>query len=465
MPKKQDIHFEISERKVLLRVMDLFFVFLFLFAFSNFFHFEYFQLSKDNYLWGVFLALYISLFGTVFQIYDLIVASNQQKSINGILLTTSITTLFYLLTPFYTPSLPSNRLQIVVFYFAIFFGLLTWRFLYIKLLATNRFHKRVLLVCDSDQADFLTKELTKIDPHYHIIAYLHTEERFLENQKKKHQFNWINLTDLEAFVNKNKLSEIVIASQKTEFISADLYHYLLKYLQAGIVVKEYFQVYEEMVQRLPVHYFNKDFYKYFPFNRNNQNQLYFIFSRFIDVLVSIFGIIFFVLILPIILIGNLLANRGSLFYTQERIGKFGKPFTIFKLRTMVKNAEKDGAVFADKNDHRVTKFGNILRRSRLDELPQFFNIIKNDMALIGPRPERPIFVEQIATMMPLYESRHIIKPGITGWAQVQFSYGASFDDSLIKLQYDLFYIKHRNILLDVNIIIKTLSTVLFYKGQ
>jgi lipopolysaccharide/colanic/teichoic acid biosynthesis glycosyltransferase len=168
---------------------------------------------------------------------------------------------------------------------------------------------------------------------------------------------------------------------------------------------------------------------------------------------------------PIILIGNLIGNRGGLFYTQERVGKNGEVFKIYKYRTMVKNAEANGAVFTSANDSRITPFGKFMRKTRLDEFPQFINIIKGDMAIIGPRPERPIFVNEIAEIMPFYETRHVVKPGLTGWAQVNYAYGDSIEDSLVKLQYDLYYIKHRSIFLDINIIIKTFSTVLFYRGQ
>jgi len=171
------------------------------------------------------------------------------------------------------------------------------------------------------------------------------------------------------------------------------------------------------------------------------------------------------LFIPFLLIGNLIGNKGTLFYKQDRIGLNGKPFEIYKFRTMVLNAETNGAVFSTLKDTRVTTFGKFLRKTRIDEIPQFINILKGDMAVIGPRPERPIFVKEIAEMMPFYETRHVIKPGLTGWAQVNYSYGESFEDSLIKLQYDLYYIKHRTVFLDLNIIIKTISTVLFYRGQ
>ena len=132
---------------------------------------------------------------------------------------------------------------------------------------------------------------------------------------------------------------------------------------------------------------------------------------------------------------------------------------------MIKNAESNGAVFTTSNDSRITAFGKFLRKTRLDEIPQFFNILKGEMGVIGPRPERPVFVREIAEVMPFYETRHVIKPGLTGWAQVNYSYGETIDDSLIKLQYDLYYIKHRNIFLDINIAVKTFGTILYMKGQ
>ena len=132
---------------------------------------------------------------------------------------------------------------------------------------------------------------------------------------------------------------------------------------------------------------------------------------------------------------------------------------------MIVNAEANGAVFATTNDARITSFGKFLRKSRLDEVPQFINVLKGDMAIIGPRPERPVFVKEIADIMPFYQTRHIVKPGLTGWAQVNYAYGETLQDSLIKLQYDLYYIKHRSLFLDLNITVKTVSTILFYRGQ
>jgi lipopolysaccharide/colanic/teichoic acid biosynthesis glycosyltransferase len=335
---------------------------------------------------------------------------------------------------------------------------------YVLFLASNRFVQKAILVCDKEQVEELILGLENIDPHYKVIAYVNSdcngqedlEYHYVKNVKKK---------DLVTFVEQNGIAEIVIASQKTEGITADLYHQLIYLLESGKIIREYAQVYESKTQRIPVQYMSRDFYRYFPFSRSNTNKLYLFVVRFFEILVSLFGLLVVFLFLPLILVGNVIGNRGTLFYTQERVGKDAVVFKIFKFRTMVQNAESEGAVFATTNDSRVTFFGKFLRKSRIDELPQFINILKGDMAVIGPRPERPVFVDEIALVMPFYETRHIIKPGLTGWAQVNYSYGETIDDSLIKLQYDLYYIKHRSIYLDLNIVFKTITTVLFYRGQ
>ena len=220
-----------------------------------------------------------------------------------------------------------------------------------------------------------------------------------------------------------------------------------------------------MTQRVPVQFVGKDFYRYFPFSRSNQNKMYQFFHRFFDILLSASGILVGILFVPFILLGNLIGNRGPLFYTQERIGKNGNLFKIIKFRTMIKNAEQGVAVWAKKNDIRITPFGKFLRHTRLDEIPQFFNILKGDMSIIGPRPERPYFVKELSQMLPFYETRHTIKPGLTGWAQVRTRYASSVDDNLLKLQYDLYYIKHRSFYLDIVIFIKTISTMIYFRGQ
>lgn len=464
MPFSKKIHFEISERKVLLRIFDVLTVIGALYLVGKLFNFNYFNISKANFYWTLVLGLYINVFGTIFEMYNLQTASNQYQIIKSILLTSSTTVLFFLLTPIFTPVLPSNRLQIIYFFLAITVSLFAWRIFYQSFLASHRFYKNAIMVCDRNQLEELAKSLEAVDPHYKILGFVNSDSNDLSAMSLPGIEN-ISIDVLIEFIKKNGVSEIVIASQKTDGITVELYNNLLELLEKGFVIREYTQVYETFTQRIPVQYLDRDFYRYFPFSRSNHNKLYLLFVRLIEIVLSIFGILIGIYLLPFIYVINFFGNKGSLFYTQERVGKNGKIFKIYKFRTMVKNAETDEAVFATQNDSRVTVFGKFLRKTRIDEFPQFINIIKGDMAVIGPRPERPFFVQQIAEQMPFYQTRHIIKPGLTGWAQVNYSYGDSIKDSLIKLQYDLYYIKHRSVFLDINITIKTISTILFYRGQ
>lgn len=464
MNKNNKIHFEVSERKILLRIFDVIIVVLALHFIGNCFDLQYLYTVTTHVYYALLLALYINIIGTIFEMYNLQVASNQFQVIKSILITVSATALLYLLTPVYAAALPSQRIELVVFYLTMLFALTGWRMFYVQFLASNRFVQNVLLVCDKEQIEELILGLENVDPHYKIIAYVNADN-VADEPFEYHFVKNIKIEDLVLFVAENNIFEIVVASQKTEGITVDLYQKLLYLLENGNTIREYTQVYEAKTQRIPVQYINRDFYKFFPFNRSNNNQIYLTTIKFFEILLSVLGLLFGVLLLPFIIIGNAIGNRGALFYTQERVGKNGALFKIFKFRTMIQNAEANGAVFSSANDRRITAFGKFLRRTRIDEIPQFVNILKGEMAVIGPRPERPFFVKEIAEIMPFYETRHVIKPGLTGWAQVNYSYGESLEDSLVKLQYDLYYIKHRSIFLDFTIAFKTISTVLFYRGQ
>jgi sugar transferase (PEP-CTERM system associated) len=160
-----------------------------------------------------------------------------------------------------------------------------------------------------------------------------------------------------------------------------------------------------------------------------------------------------------------LESPGPVLYRQERVGKNGRPFTLMKFRSMRVDAEKDGPVWAQTGDDRTTRIGRIIRKVRVDEIPQFWNILKGEMNFVGPRPERPHFVAQLAQEIPFYEQRHMIEPGLTGWAQIKYPYGASIEDARQKLQYDLYYIKNQNLALDAAILFETVKTILFSRGS
>jgi lipopolysaccharide/colanic/teichoic acid biosynthesis glycosyltransferase len=181
-------------------------------------------------------------------------------------------------------------------------------------------------------------------------------------------------------------------------------------------------------------------------------------------LVAFVGII---LLVPLfVLVGLLIKfdSQGSVFYRQMRVGFRGQPFMILKFRSMSQDAEKSGPRWAEMNDPRVSRVGRWLRKLRIDELPQLINVLKGEMSLVGPRPERPMFVQELREKIPYYDLRHTVRPGITGWAQSRFRYGASIGDAHVKLQYDLYYVKNMSLALDFRILIETARVVLFAEG-
>jgi len=182
----------------------------------------------------------------------------------------------------------------------------------------------------------------------------------------------------------------------------------------------------------------------------------------------LFAILLLLLTLPITILTTLLitlVSRGPVFFSQNRVGMHGEPFTIYKFRTMTTEAEKEGAQWATHNDSRIIPLGNFFRKTRIDELPQCWNIIRGEMSIVGPRPERPEFTSSLAKDIPYYDLRHVVKPGLTGWAQVSYPYGASTEDALRKLQYDLYYIKNYSLLLDLNILLRTVLVTLRRGGR
>ena len=184
-------------------------------------------------------------------------------------------------------------------------------------------------------------------------------------------------------------------------------------------------------------------------------------KRILDIAVSLLILVFFLPVLLLAMLAVWLGDRHSVFYRQNRVTLGGRTFRIVKLRSMRIDAEKGGAVWAAAKDNRITPVGEFLRRSRVDELPQLFNVLWGDMSLVGPRPERPEFIEDLAKELPLYNERHAVKAGLTGWAQINYPYGASLDDARSKLSYDLYYVKNFSIFLDLLIIMQTLRVVLW----
>jgi exopolysaccharide biosynthesis polyprenyl glycosylphosphotransferase len=460
MQLNKSTHFEISERKILLRVIDIVVACFAIYLASQYGELSYLKNTANFTQWFIVISLYFLFFGTIFEMYDLQKAESKHEIFKSIVLTVSLTVLFFLLTPVFTPSLPGNRFQILYFFGTLLTCISIWRFAYVILIAAPRFYKRVIVVGENYDLNKIIEDLSKKDPNYEIVGFVDANPKGHINSKCRK----IELKEFHKAVNDLKISEIVVANS-LHGVSLDLYQQLIPVLKKGYPIKSYAHVYEDLTGKIPVENVKSDFDCYFPFSRSNTNKLYLSISRLTDILISLIGLSILVVIIPFVLIFNLIANPGPLFYFQERVGRNGKKFKIIKLRSMIIDAETAGAQWATKDDIRITKFGKILRRFRLDEIPQFINVLKSDMSFIGPRPERPVFVDELSKKIPFYEIRHVVKPGLTGWAQVNARYASTEEEALEKLQYDLYYIKRRNVFLDLRIFLKTVSTIIYYRGQ
>ena len=451
----------ISERKFFLRLFDVVFVFLGLNLLSFTFNFHYFNYSNPQLLmWLITLALYILFFGQIFEMYVLRVASDRFLTIRSVILTALFTTFFYVLTPILTPELPENRLQIIYLFLVIVTALFLWRIGYQILIFSPLFFKRLLLIGSTERIKNIVALINTHAQDNYIVGYVSNTE----NEQIKHDFFNLKNTNITTVVKKYQVSDIIIESDTIEKLP-HISNQLIELFEEGYNITSIENYKEEITQCVPETRLNNHFYNHITFSKTYENRLYNAFHRLIDILIGFVGILSMLIVIPLVFLGNIIANRGPLFYIQTRVGKAGKLFTIFKFRTMVTHAEVEGAIWASKNDVRITKFGKFLRRSRIDEIPQFINILWGEMSLIGPRPERPEFVSKLNTQYALFNIRHVIKPGLTGWAQVMYPYASSYEDQLVKLRYDLYYIKERNVILDFKILTKTISTIIFLRGS
>ena len=461
MPQK-NLPFSISERKLLLRVFDVVFAIAGLFLVTYIFNFHYFNIEKSTiYSYMFILSGYLLLFGQIFEMYNLEVANDKYLILRSTLLTGFLTTLFYVFTPVITPVLPENRLQILYLFLAITVSIYIWRYAYIQYIFKPLFFNNLLIIgSDNNEIIKLINSISSKAPNYNIIGYISPKEILNQSAKFIDGYDVI----LKEFVLDNHINEIVVDNFHQSEFTNHFTSELISLFKHGHTITSSEKFIESILKKIPETHLNDGFYNHLSFSKSQQNRVYLIFHKVFDIIGSLLGILFLIYLIPFVFLGNLIWNKGSLFYLQERVGKGGKLFKIIKLRTMVENAEISGAVWAQKNDARITKFGKFLRRTRLDEVPQFINILKGDMSIIGPRPERTEFVAELSENYPFYTIRNVIKPGLTGWAQVEYPYASTKEEQYTKLRYDLYYIKERNLLLDFKIIIKTISTVLFYKG-
>lgn len=260
------------------------------------------------------------------------------------------------------------------------------------------------------------------------------------------------------------VDEIVVAI--SDQVKGSLFQAIMDCHERGASVTPMPLLYEQLTGKIAVEHIGSQWYVALPFESRPFNSFGAAAKRMLDVLCGLVIVFIFLVLLPFIALAIKLNSPGPVFYLQERMGIHGKVFRVIKFRSMVTNAERDGhAQWATKNDSRVTQVGKIMRKTRLDELPQVINVLRGEMSMVGPRPERPQFIDKLQRQIPFYRTRLTAKPGLTGWAQVSYGYGSTVEDALIKLQYDLYYIKHQSLWFDLKILLSTLVVVLRMKGQ
>ena len=225
-------------------------------------------------------------------------------------------------------------------------------------------------------------------------------------------------------------------------------------------------IYEELLGRVPIFILDIEWIVRTFVDQAHASTFFEMAKRLIDILGSLVGVLVMIPFLPIIALAIILDSGSPIFFLQHRLGKGGKIYKIYKFRTMTQDAEKDGlARVTVENDTRITRDGWFLRKTHLDEWPQFLNVLKGEMSLVGPRAERSELVQNLQGKIPFYRARLLIRPGITGWAQINFGYAATVEDTAIKLEYDLYYIKHRSLIMDVVILLRTVGSVIGFRGQ
>ena len=420
--------------------------------------------SQSN--WFLFLPALWLLLARANDFYDLRVSSNRLRTLRRLLLITAQTWIVYMLVFFVSPINALPRLFIIYYGCASFFLITIWRVARPFLVGWVSQPRQTLIV----GADWAARALLRAVQDYAANEYAVRGIIATRGEEIGQIIEGVSVlgtgADLMNFVRRDHISELIVTT--TSNLPGETFQAIMDAYENGITVMPMPLVYEGITGRVPVEHVNEDWAVVLLPIRNTDGvfDFYPLIKRLADILFSLIGLLVFVLLLPLIALIQRLDSPGGVFYSQDRVGRNGSIFRVYKLRSMVLNAEAaTGAVFASRNDSRVTRVGRFLRKSRLDEVPQLFNVLRGDMSIIGPRPERPEHVSRLQEKIPFYRTRLILRPGLTGWAQVRYEFGANDEDALIKLQYDLYYIRHQSLLLDVNIALRTVGKVISMSGM
>lgn len=447
----------VIERKLFLFIGDIAIVFLYLYLLTNRTLRGTFDQEKHSLTIYVIGVILFSIIAYVIDIYNLERASKpisifRLSLVVGVLYSFSIFFISIILI-----NTTVSRPYLMVFLALMPFSLTAWRLLCSNFFISQPFLKNAIFLYEetfekNKDENIQNIEGTKNSNGYNVKLSVSTcHETFTKNPDR---------------LNKamDKIDTVIIRIKDYRNMPPEVEKFLTRAMYFGKEVFTFTSFYESTYEALPLNLLGNNFYEVLHLKNKRSHYIQKLFTKLVDILLCIIVGLVFVMVVPFVFFFNLFLNKGPLFYIQKRIGKKGKEFNIYKFRSMVVDAEKSGAKMATNNDTRITPFGRILRKFRIDELPQIISVINGDMSFIGPRPERKVFVDQLDKMNPFYSVRHVIKPGITGWAQVKYKYGENLEDSIRKLEYDLFYIKNRSVTLDIRILFKTITTILFSRG-
>ena len=396
--------------------------------------------------------------------YELHTASNWRKTLRGIAVAPLVGLMGYSLL-FTVNTDPNSLPRIAIGAFLVLASFLTlgWRAIYIRLYTSSGLMRRVLVVGAGKAGRTLVEAYRKLSPPpFLIIGFIDDDPT--KRNKSYHGFGVLGDSEhLLDLVEDYRISDVVVAI--TGEIKGETFQTVLDVQERGVEVTRMPILYEELTQRVPIEHLETDWVIRSFVDQVRVHGLYELLKRSMDILGGFVGTLMFLLVFPFISVAIILETGFPIFYSQPRLGKGAKAFNILKFRTMKQNAEADGIKNAQENDPRITKVGNFLRKSRLDEMPQFWDVLRGEMSLVGPRAERPELVAEYQRQIPFYRARLLVKPGLTGWAQINYGYVATVKETVVKLEYDLYYIKHRTLGMDFSIVLRTIGTVLRRTGR
>ena len=382
-----------------------------------------------------------------------------------VILTSAISCIaIYLLIFFLAPAKTLPRRGVIIFFIAAAVFTLLWRMFFINFFFVKNAFINTVIVGAGKAGTRIAEIINSTEGvPYRVVGFIDDDPIKLDTEIEGYPV--LGATD--------QYFEIVEAQQVTQVIMAISNHLndrLLDFLtqseERGITVTTMPMIYEELLGRVPVHLLNTDWLLRSFYDMSHTSLFFEIAKRFFDLIGGFIGLLCMILVTPFVAIATLIDSGRPVFYTQERLGLRGGTFNMIKFRTMVQNAEGDGVARpASEHDDRITKVGSLLRRSHLDEMPQFINVLRGELSLVGPRAERPQIVKDLQREVPFYRARLLVRPGITGWAQVNQNYAAGTEENTVKLEYDLYYIKHRSLLMDLSILFHTFKTIFGLKGR